>query len=70
VNLSAGWVELNKSLKQLRLRWDEVAEHWQDSVREEFETDHLVPLETQVVATLRALDRLAPILAKAQRECS
>jgi hypothetical protein len=70
VNLSAGWVELNKALKELRLRWGEVSEDWQDTVREEFETDHLVPLETQVLATLRALDRLAPILAKAQRECS
>ncbi len=35
-----------------------------------FETNYWLPLKNQVEATLGALDRLAPILARAQRECS
>lgn len=70
MNLSSGWIELNSSLKTMRVRWDEVKTDWHDSVCREFEENHWIPLEAQVVSTLRAIDRLAPILAKAQQECS
>ena len=70
MNLSTGWIELNSALKTMRLRWDEVKADWNDSVSRDFEENHWQPLEAQVVATLRAIDRLAPVLAKAQQECS
>ncbi len=70
MNLDTGWTELNAALKTLRLRWDEVQTTWDDPVRQEFEEQRWAPLEQQVVSTLRAMDRLRPILAKAQQECS
>lgn len=68
--LSGGWIELNSALKTMRLRWEDVRTDWHDAVCRDFEKDHWTGLESQVVATLRAIDRLAPILAKAQQECS
>jgi hypothetical protein len=70
VNLSAGWVELNSALKTMHEHWDEVKADWHDAVCRAFEENHWAPLESQAVATLRAIDRLAPILTKAQQECS
>jgi hypothetical protein len=70
MNLSSGWIELNSSLKTMRLRWEEVKTDWHDTVCRDFEKNHWIPLESQVVSTLRAIDRLAPVLAKAQQECS
>jgi hypothetical protein len=70
VNLGSGWIELNSALKTMRLRWDEVKNDWHDPVSGDFEENHWTPLESQVVATLRAIDRLAPVLAKAQQDCS
>jgi hypothetical protein len=70
VNLSTGWTELNSALKTMRLRWQEVKTDWHDAVCLDFEENHWTPLEAQVVSTLRAIDRLAPILAKAQQDCS
>jgi len=70
VNLSTGWIELNSALKTMRLRWDEVKTEWDDAVCHDFEEHHWMPLESQAVSTLRAIDRLAPVLAKAQQECS
>jgi hypothetical protein len=70
MSLNAAWTELNEALKALRLRWDAVQPDWQDSVRDHFEANHWDPLEAQVVAALRAMDRLSPILIRAQRECS
>lgn len=70
MNLSSGWIELNSALKTMRFRWEEVKTDWHDPVRRDFEENHWKPLEAQVVSTLRAIDRLAPVLARAQQECS
>jgi hypothetical protein len=39
-------------------------------VRADFEARHWDPLEAQVRATIQALDRLAPVLARARHDCS
>ena len=70
MNLSAGWTELNGALKSMRQQWEDVKAHWNDGVAHSFEEDRWTPLEDQVVATLRAIDRLAPLLTKALHECS
>ena len=70
MNLNVGWVELNNALKDLRIRWGQTQTDWDDAVSKEFEEHYLLPLEAQVVAAMRAMDRLAPVLTKAQRDCS
>ena len=70
MNLSASWIELNDALKNMRILWEETKSGWKDAVSQEFDERYWTPLDNQVVATLRAMDRLAPILARAQRECS
>ena len=70
MNLSTGWIELNDALKKMRLLWEETKAGWDDPVSREFEERYWLSLENQVVATLRAMDRLGPVLARAQRECS
>jgi hypothetical protein len=70
VSLNAGWAELNTALKDLRVLWEQTKSGWDDPVSRDFEERYWTALETQVVSALRAMDRLAPILAKAQRECS
>lgn len=70
MSLTTGWTELNTALKDLRVLWEQTRAGWDDPVSQEFEERTWGPLETQVVSALRAMDRLAPILAKAQRDCS
>jgi hypothetical protein len=70
VSLTTGWTELNNALKDLRVLWQETRADWDDPVSQDFEEHTWTPLENQVVSALRAMDRLAPILAKAQRDCS
>jgi hypothetical protein len=57
-------------MKTLREKWDETEAHWRDQVRVEFEEHHLEPLESQVEGTLRAMSRLADVLAQVRRDCS
>ena len=70
MNLTIGWTDLNRALKTMRQLWEETKLDWHDTVSQDFEENHWAPLERQTVATLRAIDRLAPVLAQAERECS
>jgi hypothetical protein len=69
VNLNTGWTELSTALKNLRQHWDETREHWDDVVARDFEENRIAVLEEQVLATLKAIDRLAPVLARLRHEC-
>ncbi len=69
MSLSTGSGKLNLLLKELRLRWEETRHIWNDPVSQAFEEKHTGPLEMQIVATLRELDRLALAIDQARREC-
>lgn len=70
MSLAAGWAELNEAMKVLRMRWEDTRAGWKDVAAADFEAHHWDPLVAQVEATLRAMDRLSPILHRAHRECS
>jgi hypothetical protein len=70
VSLDTGSSKINLGMKTLRFRWEETKGHWKDSVSRDFEDNYWTPLETQVLATLRVVDRLAQAMAKAKQECS
>lgn len=69
MSLTTGTMDLNAALKTLRLRWDDATLVWNDRVRHEFEEQVWQPLTERVVATLRAMDRLAPVLIKMRQDC-
>lgn len=69
-DLSIVGSSLHHAMKTLRVRWDETQETWNDNVRRQFEEQHLVPLEPQVAATLKAVNRLSQIFSRASEECS
>jgi hypothetical protein len=70
VSLDQGWTELSVALKDLKKRWGEIKEGWDDPVSRDFEERTWTPIELETTAVLRAMDRLAPVLQRAQRECS
>lgn len=70
MSLSSSSMELNHALKELRVLWEETKDSWDDVVRHDFEENYWIPLETQLVAVLRAMERLAPVLITAQRDSS
>jgi hypothetical protein len=70
MELGTGWTQLNNSFKVLNAHWDGLKQEWCDQAQTDFENRYWNPLEAQVKAVLRAMDRLAPHLAKAREECS
>jgi hypothetical protein len=70
VSLTTASISLADGLKTAGTLWEVARAGWDDPVSQAFEDNYWVPLKTQVEATLAALDRLAPILARAQQDCS
>jgi hypothetical protein len=66
-NLSATTAELQEAWQHLYQRWEQTKGLWSDRVSWQFERDFWQPLEKQVPATLKEMDRLAEVIAAAHR---
>lgn len=55
-----------KDLKAARLR---ITEQWNDRTSQEFQETCLDPLDPLLERTLEAIQRMADVLAKAERDC-
>lgn len=67
---SSGSNKLHYAMKSLLEHWEETGTQWRDQVRQEFEEEHVEPLESQVTNTMRAMSKLADVLSKVRRDCS
>ncbi|HTU23254.1 MAG TPA: hypothetical protein VMG10_34790 [Gemmataceae bacterium] len=70
MSLTTASIGLSDGLKTAATLWEEARAGWDDPVSQAFENDYWLPLKNQVESALSALDRLAPILARAREECS
>lgn len=58
---------LDAAWKLVHQRWEVSGELWNDRVHDEFAVQHMAPLAQQTQATQAALERLAQMVAKAER---
>jgi hypothetical protein len=70
MSMTSAAVDLSNAVKTVTVAWEEAKEGWKDPVSRDFETERWQPLENHVRSVLQAIDRLAPVLAKALRDCS
>lgn len=70
MSLSTASISLADGLKTAGALWEDTRAGWDDSVSQAFESNYWIPLKNQVEATLAALESLAPVLARAQQDCS
>ncbi|MGB0383840.1 MAG: hypothetical protein ACPGWR_03370 [Ardenticatenaceae bacterium] len=65
--LNTPLAQLNTAHKRLNQRWEATKSVWNDSVQQDFEKRYFQPLERQTQATLKEMERLAQVIAKARR---
>jgi len=61
---------LNKSMKELMLRWAHTRSSWDDAQSEEFQKEFLEPLERDLRNVGGSMDTMAQLLSHVRRECS
>jgi hypothetical protein len=68
-DLHTGAARLHEALELLEDAWGAAKVHWDDGTSQNFQENHLDPIVPKIRATLDAVNRLAEVLARAQREC-
>lgn len=66
-SLNTTTADLGAALRKLSQRWEEVKEVWRDPVRHSFEKEYWATLENPTQSTLKEMERLARVIAQAQR---
>ena len=69
-DLRGGSTQLSDSFDSLKAAWAETATRWDDSTSRRFHKERLEPLEPIARRAVFAIQRLAEVLATAERECS
>ena len=68
-DLRGGSAQLADSFDSLRAAWADTATRWNDSASRRFQKERLEPLDPMTRRALSAIQRLAEVLAKAERDC-
>ncbi|MBI3739515.1 MAG: hypothetical protein HY258_10760 [Chloroflexi bacterium] len=59
--------QLDSAFRSLAQRWADTKTVWDDSVQRDFEKEYWEPLEAQIRSTQQEMERLAQVIAQAQR---
>ena len=62
--------QLDRSIKELLMRWSLVRGQWKDNVAAEFEEKHLVPLQRSLRNATSAMSSAAGFISRVRSECS
>ena len=69
MSINVAKANLLDALKQLRLRWINIASTWDDGARRQFEKDFLDPLEAKIRTAVKGLDHVSELQERVRREC-
>jgi len=64
-----GKARLIYAARKIRLHWEHTQAQWNDKVTHDFERKHLEPFEPKIVASVRAVERLAELFTRVEHEC-
>ncbi len=70
MDITTDRAKLHNHLKDLRGRWLNLQDVWNDPVRQRFEEEHWATLEARVQTALRAMEQLATVMTQVRHECS
>ena len=68
-DLNTGAGRLLRANKELKQRWAETKQLWDDGNSRKFEEEFLQPLGPEIQLAIAAVQRLAELLEKAEKEC-
>jgi hypothetical protein len=66
-NLNTTQAQFFEVFQRVRQRWEGTKSVWNDRVRWDFDKNHWTPLESQTQEVLKEMERLAQLIAQAQR---
>ncbi len=68
-NIVAAAGRMQEAMEQLQIKWGATRDHWNDSMAERFEDQHIRPMLEQMNTALPALSQMAQALQQAMILC-
>jgi len=69
MSVATAKVKLNAAARDLKIKWSEVSQKWNDPASRAFEKNHLRIFEQQIRSALNALDSMRETMSAMEREC-
>jgi len=69
MSVAGGRMRMDLAIKDLRTRWVQVAELWDDPVSRAFEENYLDTLDKAARLAGGALDKMRETISRAKRDC-
>jgi hypothetical protein len=67
-NLRHAYQQVHNEWRSLQRQWQGTCEVWNDAIRDNFEREHWLNFEHITHATLKEIENLSDVIAKAYRE--
>ena len=65
--MSSHSARLQHAMRDLREKWDVTTDYWADQVAQDFEKNHIAPVDGLVRRTMVGMDKLSESLAKIRK---
>ena len=69
MSVATAKVKLMAANRDLKLKWAEATQKWNDTASRTFEKNHLQPFEQQTRSAVNALDTMRELMQAMEREC-
>jgi hypothetical protein len=69
MNVTGSAANLMQSMKELRIEWERVGNHWRDAKRLEFQEKYLDQLPNDVSRAALVIKEIAAVLDKVRSDC-
>jgi hypothetical protein len=68
-DLDTGAAQLRGATEDLQIAWQQVGEHWHDSVSQQYGETHLEPIGPAMKKSLEAITQMHQLLNQIYRDC-
>lgn len=69
MSVASAKMKLTAATRDLRIKWDEATQKWNDPASRSLEKNHIAMFEAQVRSALNAMDTMHDLMRTMQREC-
>lgn len=69
MSVATAKVKLTSACRDMRIKWSEATQKWNDAASRTFEKNHIQPFEHQTRSAINALDTIRDMMLMMEKEC-
>ena len=69
MSVTSAKMKLASAARDLRIKWEQATQSWNDSASRAFEKNHVDSCEAQVRNSLKAMETIGEVLTAVRRDC-